>query len=570
MMHLLRLLMSWSVRRVLLFVLLVAAMVAAVQIRNAYQRLPELNREIEALERQQGLIEAEVGRRRAQAEAGLRALERLEEPMLRRRLGEVRAEIAARRDSGAGSLGLALGAASGDGDAVARELAGRFRLQLLRREEAVIVARLESIGRGGQVNGLVARVGALDSRIRALERSIAETERRFPLLARIERMPAAGRIEGPWRELRSRRQALAAARAERQRLVAAYRAARAAFDRAGLAYRQSQAALRALPAPTAELRARIEEKRAQLAGHWANRAWRAVKPVLGWAAWVMLLILAVPPAVKALWYFAVAPLASGLRPIRIGRPGDGGGISWAGERLAGEGPRTGSAVSWRLRLRPGEELLVRPEYLQSSVVGAQADSQLLLSPSLPFGSLATGLVGLTRIRPDRETSATLSASRDPIDEIGILEIPEGSAVVFRPRNLVGIVRDRGRPLRLERVWRMGCLMSWLTLRLRHLVFHGPCALVVKGARGVALEPAGGRRVADAATISWSAGLEYSVTRSETFLAYLTGKQSLFHDRFEGSSGEVVYEEMPRARGKSGLFGRGLEGLGDGLLKIAGL
>jgi hypothetical protein len=215
-------------------------------------------------------------------------------------------------------------------------------------------------------------------------------------------------------------------------------------------------------------------------------------------------------------------------------------------------------------------LLVRPEYLQSSVAGAQADSQLLLSPSLPFGSLATGLVGLTRIRPDRETSATLSASRDPIDEIGILEIPEGSAVVFRPRNLVGIVRDGGRPLRLERVWRLGCLLSWLTLRLRHLVFHGPCALLVKGARGVAVEPAGGRRVADAATMGWSSGLDYSVARSETFLAYLTGKQSLFHDRFDGPGGEVIYEEMPRARGKSGLFGRGLEGLGDGLLKIAGL
>ncbi len=196
---------------------------------------------------------------------------------------------------------------------------------------------------------------------------------------------------------------------------------------------------------------------------------------------------------------------------------------------------------------------------------------MLLSPALPFGSLATGLVGLTRIRPDRETSAAVSATRDLIDEIGVLEIPQGSAMVFRPRNLVGIVQSVGRPVRLERVWRAGCLMSWLTLRLRHLVFHGPCALVVKGARGIALEPAdGGRRVADAATMGWSAGLDYSVTRSETFLAYLTGKQSLFHDRFEGGGGSVVYEEMPRARAKSGLFGRGLEGLGDGLLKVAGL
>lgn len=570
MMHLLRLLMSWSVRRVLVFVLLVAAMVAFVQVRSAYQRVPELTQEVVALEQQQVLLEAEVGRQREQAEAGLRAIEGFEEPMLRRRLAEVRAAIAAQEGGRTGGLGFALDAARGDGNAVARDLAGRFRLQLLRREEAVILARLEAIRRGGQVNGLVARVSALDTRIRTLEQSIAAIERQFPVLARIERVPLVRRIEGPWRELRAARRDLAAARAERQRLAALYRATRGAFDLARGGYQKSQAALRSAPTPTGELRQQIEEKRQQLAGHWASRAWQAVTPVLGWALWVMLLILVIPPAVKAFWFFVVAPFASSLRPIRIGRPG-GGDVRWAEERLAETDAQRGSAVSQRLLLRPGEELLVRPEYLQSSVVGAQADSQLLLSPALPFGSLATGLVGLTRIRPAQETSATLSATKDLIDEIGVLEIPEGSALVFRPRNLVGVVQRVGQPLRLERVWRAACLMSWLTLRLRHLVFHGPCALVVKGARGIALEPAaGGRRVADAATMGWSAGLDYSVTRSETFLAYLTGKQSLFHDRFEGANGHVIYEEMPRARSKSGLFGRGLEGLGDGLLKIAGL
>lgn len=571
MMHLLRLLMSWSVRRVLLFVLLVAAMVAFVQVRSAYQRVPELKREVEHLERQQRLLQAEVNRQRRQAEERLRAMEGEEEPALRRRLADVRSAIAAQEGGRGGGLGVALDAARGDGDAVARELAGRFRLQLLRREEAVIAARLDSIRSGGRVNGLVARIGALDSRIAAREQRIAGIERRHPAAAEIARVPVVRRIEGPWRELRAAQQELAAARAERQRLVAAYRATRAAFDRAGDAYRRSNAALSDLPEPAGELRQRVEEKRGQLAGHWASRAWEAVSPVLGWALWVLLLILVVPPAVKAFWFFVVAPFASRLRPIRIGRPGRGE-VRWAEERLADpEEAGKGSAVSRRIVLKPGEELLVRPEYLQSSVVGAKADSRLLLSPALPLGSLAAGLFGLTRIRPGQETSAAISATRDLIDEIGLLEIPEGSAVVFRPRNLVGIVQPVRRPLRLERVWRAACLMSWLTLRLRHLVFHGPCALIVKGARGIALEPAaGGRRVADAATMGWSAGLDYSVTRSETFLAYLTGKQSLFHDRFEGPSGHVIYEELPRARAKSGLFGRGLEGLGDGLLKIGGL
>jgi hypothetical protein len=283
---------------------------------------------------------------------------------------------------------------------------------------------------------------------------------------------------------------------------------------------------------------------------------------------VTLLIVITPPAVKAFWFFLVAPLAARLPPVRIGS--GGGGIGWAEDRREGGG--SGSAVSWRLRLRPGEEALLRPDYLQSSPAEARIDSQALLSRDIPFGSVATGLLGLTRVRTDRETSLAVSATKDLVDEIGVIEIPEGSALVFRPRNLVGIVRPSDRPLRLERVWTLGRLASWLTLRLRHLVFHGPCALIVKGARGVAIEPAGtGRRISGAATMGWSAGLDHQVERSETFLAFLTGKQGLFHDRFEGESGgAVVYEELPRAGAQGGLFGRGLEGLGEAMLKIVGL
>ena len=53
----------------------------------------------------------------------------------------------------------------------------------------------------------------------------------------------------------------------------------------------------------------------------------------------------------------------------------------------------------------------------------------------------------------------------------------------------------------------------------------------------------------AEALNAAAGLGYSVRRSETFFAYLTGKQSLFVDCFEGPEGCVVYEELPRARSR---------------------
>jgi hypothetical protein len=279
----------------------------------------------------------------------------------------------------------------------------------------------------------------------------------------------------------------------------------------------------------------------------------------------------VPPAIKAFWYFIVAPSAARLRPIVI-CPSLSGEIGWARARAGEEEALPpGSGVSRRIVLLPGDELIVRPEFLQSSMNQAAIDSVLVLSRAIPFGSLATGLIGLTRVRVDKRETATISATEDMFDEIGLIRISEGAGLIFKPRNLIGVIQQADRPLRIRSEWRLGHLSAWLRLQLRFLVFEGPATLIVKGARGVALEPSrNGRRIAGAATLGWSAGLPYSVQRSETFLAYLTGKQSLFHDRFDGASGLVIYEELPRARAKSGLFGRGLEGLGDGLLKIAGL
>ena len=569
MMRLLRQLLSWSVSRVLLFVLIVAAMAAFVKAAEAWNSLPALAAEVEALETHDAMLRGEIERRRREASAALADVERLERPMLRARLESVRRQIAEIESGRASGVELTLQVARGEGSALAREAGKGFRLELLRREAALIIARFEALARHEQRQGLGVRVAALDARIAALAQRIAEIERAHPLLSRVERVPIVRELQGPWQELRAVRREHAAALSERQRLAAAARGIDAAFVRARDRYRSASAALRDAPAPADALRGAIEEKRGRLEGHWASRVWAAVRPVLGWALWVTLLVIVVPPAVKAFWFFVVAPIAGRLRPLRIDAA-DAGEARWAEARR--DGGTAGSAVTWRLRLRPGEEALLRPEYLQSSPGDAASGSQFLLSPSLPLGSLATGLYGLTRIRAwEREAMVAVSATRDLVDEVGIIELPAGSSLVFRPRNLIGVVRRTERPLRIDRVWTLNRLASWLTLRLRHIVFHGPCALIVKGARGVALEPAaGGRRVAGAATMGWSAGLEHRVDRSEAFLAFLTGKQSLFVDRFQGPRGMVVYEELPRAGAQSGRVGRGLEGLGEAMLKVVGL
>ena len=121
--------------------------------------------------------------------------------------------------------------------------------------------------------------------------------------------------------------------------------------------------------------------------------------------------------------------------------------------------------------------------------------------------------------------------------------------------------------------RLASLHAWLTLQLRYLVFHGPCRLILKGCRGVrAEEPRAGqpRVINQAATIGFSANLEYRTTRCETFVPYLRGQAELFDDQFAGGPGRLVYEEVPGGNRRGGVTGRGLEGLMDGLLKAFGI
>ncbi len=100
--------------------------------------------------------------------------------------------------------------------------------------------------------------------------------------------------------------------------------------------------------------------------------------------------------------------------------------------------------------------------------------------------------------------------------------------------------------------------------------------MVKGSRGVRIEPArGGRRFGQDQLIGFSAQTAYTATRSETFLPYFFGREPLFRDRVEDDAGAgpgngvLVIEEAPMAGRRSGLRG-GLEGGFDTALKAFGI
>lgn len=304
---------------------------------------------------------------------------------------------------------------------------------------------------------------------------------------------------------------------------------------------------------------------------WVSILVNSVNNVIPTAIGILMAIILMPIGIKGFYYFVIAPIASRRAGIRL-LPDISGVIDGAAQGMKGDFDRLKvSEVSHSVTIDKNQELLLHPEYLQSSAINGKKDTKWLLDWSFPLTSVAAGLFGLTRIRTGSTDTIVVSATKDPLSEVGIISLPEGSALVLQPHRLIGVVHAINDPVRISKHWRLGSLHAWLTLQLRFLAFHGPVKLVVKGCRGVRVEAAGkGRSINQAATIGFSANLVYATTRCETFGAYLMGKQELFNDNFGGGPGFYVYEEMPHGGQKTGLFGRGIEGITDSLLKVLGV
>jgi len=316
---------------------------------------------------------------------------------------------------------------------------------------------------------------------------------------------------------------------------------------------------------------KIAELDKKYRNNWVSKFTQSIFQVLPTALAVLLSLILAPIAIKAIFYFVIAPAASGRTAICLLPEASGEIDGTTSDKDSDTSRLHVSAVSQALSVDEAHELLVHPEYLQSSSHKGVKDTKWLLDWEYPMSSLASGMVALTRIRATSDESFVISATKDPFSEIGVISLPDGSAIVLQPHNLVGIVQRRDHPIAITRHWRLGSLNAWLTLQLRYLVFHGPAKLIVKGCRGIRVEQAGnGQAINQAATIGFSANLAYSTTRCETFAPYLMGKQELFNDKFTGGPGFYVYEEMPHFGKKTGITGRGLEGITDSFLKVFGI
>lgn len=532
--------------------LIVAALVAYQQLRPSFRNFGELRTSVAGLERGAASFPAFMaaaidGSNAAVARAQGESVAELDE-----RIAALRRERA--RLSCGGDLAAAFRGGAGR---VIENRKNCVRRALLDREVAALTAFRSTLDlrRPGEPLPVAVR------RRTAIMRDAAAIERRSrDAIAAIDR-----RILGTLRFAAERRRLVD--RADEARRV--YRTAEAEARRLIAAQRRIDAgtaeAARAVATVRAELDAFVEDKGRELASNevervrgWAERVDLTAK--MRTAALVLLGIVLSPYLIRSFLYFVLAPAAARRPAIRLRTPGAGGAAIPPAER---------STTSVGVTLAPDEELLVRQDYLQASAVGGTKRTRWLLDWRHPLSSVAAGLTFLTRIRGAGEL-VTVSAVRDPFAEVAILTLPEDASLVLQPRALAAVAQPVGRPLRISHQWRLGSLNAWLTLQLRFLVFHGPARLVVKGGRGVRVEPASrGRIFGQDQLVGFGADLAYAVTRTETFWPYLFGRESLLKDRVADGTGILVVEEAPLAGRRAGVR-RGLEGALDALLKVVGV
>ncbi len=310
---------------------------------------------------------------------------------------------------------------------------------------------------------------------------------------------------------------------------------------------------------------RAQQNQSFAAEHPLWRAWQAVLNVLPTALVILAGIILTPFAIKAFFYWVIAPLCSKAQPLVL-IPGQGMGL------------KIGSSnISAPLTLEPGDKLLVHSRYLQAAGAGPGKSTKFLYSWKIPFTSIAAGLYALVQVhnKGERPAQVTVSPKSDLFDKLTTVEIPEGESLVIYPRSIAAIIQRGGTPPHISRLWKIFNIHSFSTFQFRYLVLHGSCEVVLRGCRGIRAEHLNADnndRMQDlGSTLGFSPGVAYSTVRCEAFMDYILGRDHLFNDRFRGTEGVFLSDEIPDPRrSKGGIFGRGLEGVFDTILKGFGI
>ena len=239
---------------------------------------------------------------------------------------------------------------------------------------------------------------------------------------------------------------------------------------------------------------------------------------------------------KAFWYFVLAPIAKHASPVRIT------GTKAESNRLLVEESRKNLSVL----LQPGERLVTRMAWLHQYTRSGTKRTRFLLDWKAPFISYASGLAELTEIAIPGDGTATevvLSSAEDPDAYLCAIRLEDHPGLVVYPSQVVGLTGN----LRVSARWKWWNLHSWISGRLRYILFSGTGSLFVRGTGGVHPiqvkdQPV---RLSEPVLSAFESTLPFLTVRTETFWPYYRRLVPLFDYEFQGTG--VVLRQTSTSR-----------------------
>jgi len=353
----------------------------------------------------------------------------------------------------------------------------------------------------------------------------------------------------PWREICPRREAECDAAETRRKAVCGQK------DRVCKACKSAEN-------PGAEIEFIIQSSGGPLT-QGLNAAWRFVQEEVLEQVWralgVVILIVLSPWLINAIVFFLTAPLAVRLFRERLGQS-----IALSPTEILHM-----SSVNITLELSNEQIALITPSVVKALPANAKTRTRWFMSRNTVLTSLSAGLTGLTEINGVGLLQVGAPESVQHTKLI-VLKVPANGEIVIKPSHIVGVIYDREKSFKIHKLWRLKSLSAWLTFRLRHIVFSGDVTLLLSGNHGVdalPVESASPITVSD--FIGYSANLEHTVQRTETFYAFHTNQQDLFKHTFEQSGG-IVLQETQASRTTVSRAGWSLRRLVDLFLNLFGI
>lgn len=291
------------------------------------------------------------------------------------------------------------------------------------------------------------------------------------------------------------------------------------------------------------------------ASHYLRTAWNEG----AWAVYTVFFVyLFGGLAVATLLYFGWARLMAKNAPLRLRK---------------GEAPLPAFSECGTLlehMLWPGERLWVRRRHLQSADTALTRKKRMLPDWRRPFSWWLSGASGLTELRNERsngERQVVFTNMDDHFAELMIVSVPEGGSFIVRPRHVMGLIADIGRPPVAVRHWRLTSWYSWVAGRFGYMEFYGPCRIVLSCVSTLAEETLSSpdEKKPDSAItplaglMAFTPQLSLLPVRTESFWRYCRHETPLFDLRLTGTGAYVVREGD--RRGSDRFFARVLRRFG---------